>query len=82
MPVVIDSLEYVHRLEAAGVPRAQAEVFAQALASLFVHNLEVTGYQRVTKDYLDVRFAESEAKMDRRLAQLEAKIDIRFAQLK
>lgn len=36
--VAFDSLEYAHQLEAAGMPRAQAEVIAQGLRSMFVHN--------------------------------------------
>ena len=49
--VAFDSLHYAHQLEAAGMPRAQAEVIAQGLTSMFVHNFD----SLVTKDYLDVR---------------------------
>ena len=51
--VAFDSLEYAHQLEAAGMPRAQAEVVAQGLTSMFVHNFD----SLVTKDYLDARFS-------------------------
>ena len=44
--VVFDSLEYAHQREAAG-SHAQAEVIAQGLASMFVHNFD----SLVTKDY-------------------------------
>ena len=74
--VAFDSLEYAHQLEAAGMPRAQAEVIAQGLTSMFVHNFD----SLVTKDYLDARFAESDAKVDARFVQLEAKMDMRFAE--
>ena len=81
--VAFDSLEYAHQLEAAGMPWSQAEVVAKGLTSMFIHNFEglprFTGYSLVTKDYLDTRFAESEARMDTRFVQLEAKMDGRFA---
>ncbi len=73
--VVFDSLEYAHQLEAAGMPRAQAEVVAKGLTRMFIHNFEAL----VTKDYLDTRFAESESKMDARFARSEAKTDTRFS---
>jgi hypothetical protein len=75
--VAFDSLEYAHQLESAGMPRAQAEVVAKGLTSMFIHNFEAL----VTKDYLDTRFAESEAKMDTRFVQLEAKMVGRFAKM-
>ena len=73
--VAFDSLEYAHQLEAAGMPWSQAEVVAKGLTSMFIHNFD----SLVTKDYLDTRFAESEARMDTRFVQLEAKMDGRFA---
>jgi hypothetical protein len=65
--VAFDSLEYAHQLESAGMPRAQAEVVAKGLTSMFIHNFEAL----VTKDYLDARFAESDAKMDTRFARVQ-----------
>ena len=82
--VAFDSLEYAHQLEAAGMPRNQAEVVAKGLTSMFIHNFDAL----VTKDYLDTRFNEFEtrveAKMDKRFAQVDmrfAQVDMRFAQL-
>ena len=72
--VAFDSLEYAHQLEAAGMPRAQAEVIAQGLTSMFVHNFD----SLVTKDYLDARFAESDAKMGARLERMEGKFKLVF----
>ena len=69
--VAFDSLHYAHQLEAAGMPRAQAEVIAQGLTSMFVHNFD----SLVTKDYLDVRFSEQSARIDARLASMDAKFD-------
>ena len=82
--VAFDSLEYAHQLEAAGMPRNQAEVVAKGLTSMFIHNFDAL----VTKDYLDTRFNEFEtrveAKMDKRFAQVDmrfAQVDMRFTQL-
>ena len=79
--VAFDSLEYAHQLEAAGMPRAQAEVIAQGLTSMFVHNFD----SLVTKDYLDARFSEQSArldtldvKFDAKLGLLSAEIDAKF----
>ena len=68
--VAFDSLEYAHQLEAAGMPRAQAEVIAQGLTSMFVHNFD----SLVTKDYLDVRFSEQSVKMDLLSAEIDGKL--------
>jgi len=79
--VAFDSLEYAHQLDAAGMPRAQAEVIAQGLTSMFVHNFD----SLVTKDYLDARFSEQSArldtmdvKFDAKLALLSTEIDAKF----
>ena len=69
--VAFDSLHYAHQLEAAGMPRAQAEVIAQGLTSMFVHNFD----SLVTKDYLDVRFSEQSARMDFLATDLGSKMD-------
>ena len=68
--VAFDSLHYAHQLEAAGMPRAQAEVIAQGLTSMFVHNFD----SLVTKDYLDVRFSEQSVKMDLLSAEIDGKL--------
>ena len=79
--VAFDSLEYAHQLEAAGMPRAQAEMIAQGLTSMFVHNFD----SLVIKDYLDARFSEQSArldtmdvKFDAKLALLSTEIDAKF----
>ena len=69
--VAFDSLHYAHQLEAAGMPRAQAEVIAQGLTSMFVHNFD----SLVTKDYLDTRFSEHSVKMDMLATKIDAKLD-------
>ena len=75
--VSFDPLEYAEQLEAAGMPRAQAQVVAKGLTTMFIHNFD----ELVTKDYLDTRFSEFESKMDLRFAESESRVDLRFAEL-
>ena len=74
--VAFDPLEYAQQLEAAGMPRAQAEVVAKGLTAMFIHNFDTL----VTKDYLDTRFSEFEARIDLRFVELESRMDLRFAE--
>ena len=66
-----DTLKFVRRLEAAGVPAQQAEVQAEVPTEAFNVNLDAL----VTKDYLAARFAEQNASIDTRFAEQNAKID-------
>jgi len=75
--VAFDSLEYAHQLEAAGMPRAQAEVIAQGLTSMFVHNFD----SLVTKDYLDARFSEQSARLDAMDVKFDAKLGLLSAEI-
>lgn len=89
MPITtFDTLKYVRRLEAAGMPSDQAEVQAEVLTEAFNVNLE----SLVTKDYLaaqmaaqraymDTRFAEQDAKFEKRFAEIDARIDSLRAEL-
>jgi hypothetical protein len=74
--VSFDPLEYAEQLETAGMPRAQAQVVAKGLTTMFIHNFD----ELVTKDYLDTRFSEFESKMDLRFAESESRTDLRFAE--
>ncbi len=64
--VAFDTLKYARRLMEAGVPEKQAETQAELMAEAFVYNIDAL----VTKDYLDARFAEQEAKLDQRFATM------------
>ena len=75
--VAFDPLEYAEQLEAAGIPRAQAQVIAKGLTSMFVHNFDAL----VTKDYLDTRFSEFEHKMERRFIETESRGELRFTEI-
>ena len=59
------------------MPRAQAQVVAKGLTTMFIHNFDAL----VTKDYLDTRFSEFESRVDLRFAELESKIDVRLAHI-
>ena len=72
-----DPLEYAEQLEAAGMPRAQAQVVAKGLTTMFIHNFD----ELVTKDYLDTRFSDFESRMDLRFAESESRTNSRFAEL-
>ena len=76
--VAFDPLEYAQQLEAAGMPRAQAEVVAKGLTAMFIHNFD----SLVTKDYLDVRLSEFEARLlsmvDKHLNEFDKRVDLRF----
>jgi hypothetical protein len=84
--IAFDTLAYVRRVVAGGVPREQAEAQADAMKEAFVHNIEslprFIGYALVTRDYLDTRFTEFEtrveANMDRRFTAMEINVDKRF----
>ena len=79
--IAFDTLAYVRRIVAAGVPREQAEAQADAMKEAFVHNIDAL----VTRDYLDTRFTEFEtrveANMDRRFTAMEINVDKRFTAL-
>ena len=75
--VAFDSLQYAHQLEAAGMPRAQAEVIAQGLTSMFVHNFD----SLVTKDYLDVRLDGLNIRLDSMDAKFDSKLDLFSAEI-
>ncbi len=75
--VAFDILEYAQQLEAAGMPRAQAEVVAKGLSAMFVHNVDAL----VTKDYLDTRFSEFETRIEARMDRRFAAVDLRFERL-
>ena len=57
--ILMNSTEFAQQMEEAGIPRAQADVIAKGLATMVVHNFDAL----VTKDYLDVRFGEFEARI-------------------
>jgi len=67
--VAFDTLRCARRLKAAGYTDKQAEVQAEIMAEAFVYNMDTL----VTKDYLDARFAEQEARIDVRFAEIKSR---------
>ncbi|MEP4149523.1 MAG: hypothetical protein ABJL54_20055 [Halioglobus sp.] len=70
--IAFDTLKFARRLIEVGVSDRQAEVQAELMAEAFVFNMDSV----VTKDYLDARLAEQDAKFDARFAILESKINL------
>ncbi|MEH6587156.1 MAG: hypothetical protein V7720_11375 [Halioglobus sp.] len=66
--IAFDTLRFARRLIEAGVPDRQAEVQAELMAEAFLLNMDSV----VTKDYLDARLGEQEAR-------IEAKFNVRIA---
>ena len=57
--ITFDTLKFANRLKSAGVPAAQAEAEAEALADV----MEIAGRDLVTKEYLDSRLIQLEQRM-------------------
>ena len=74
--IAFDTLKYSRRLIEAGVPKQQAEVQAEAMAEAFVFNVEAL----VTRDYLDARLGERDARIDARFTSQNALLEQRFAE--
>ena len=74
MPVAFDTLKLADRLEAAGMPPQQAKGVAAALAETATANL-------VTREYLDLRLSESEARLRGEIAEVRTEIVAAKAEL-
>lgn len=73
--LAFDTLRFARRLKEAGVPEMQAEAQAELMAETFgfyVDNL-------VTKDYLDARFSEQDARQEARFSEQDSRLEARFA---
>lgn len=65
--IVFDTYDYVKRLKAVGMPEAQAEVQAEAIATLVNDNL-------VTRQHFDARIKELELTFQRQMAEVKAEL--------
>ena len=74
--LVFDTLKYTRRLMEAGVPKQQAEVQAETMAEAFVFNVDAL----VTRDYLDARLGEQDARIEKRFTEHDARIEQRFTE--
>jgi hypothetical protein len=70
-PLTFDTHAYVKRLVAAGMPEAQAEVQAEALADLAQAQADAVLAQVVTREDLRLSVAE----LDRKIEALDRKIE-------
>jgi hypothetical protein len=82
--VAFDTLKAARHLIEARMPPRQAEAQAELMAEAFVYNVD----SLVTKDYLDARLAEQDAKIEARFVEQSLLInrrfgdgDLRFAQI-
>lgn len=75
--LAFDALKFARRLIAAGVPEKQAETQAELMAEAFVYNMDAV----VTKDYLDARFSEQDARLETRLIEQDTRTNSRFASM-
>jgi hypothetical protein len=62
--ITFDTLHFVQRLEAAGIPREQAEVVVRVIAD--------AQETLVTNQSLDNRLSETELRLDARFAQVDS----------
>lgn len=76
--LAFDSLRYARRLKEVGVPQEQAEVQAELMADTFGFYVE----NLVTKEYLESRFAEQDARIDSRFAEMEQRFDEKLSLLR
>lgn len=70
MNAPIDTLAFAQSFEEAGFGHGQARALAVALGRTY----EVTREDLVTRDYLDVRLAEFEGRMNKQLGDLEVRL--------
>jgi hypothetical protein len=67
MAVMFDTLKLAQRLQAAGMPQRQAQDMASALAETITGDL-------VTREHLDLRLAETEARLRTEIANLRSEL--------
>ena len=68
--ITFDTLKVARRLIEAGMPVRQAEAQTEVMAEAFVVNAD----SLVTRDYLNARFAEQDARIDVRFTEVEGSL--------
>jgi tetrahydromethanopterin S-methyltransferase subunit G len=71
----LDTLDYAKKLEAAGVPKAQAELQASALNDALASSVASSSDLSNLEQAIDGRFASLQAKIDARFQQVDARFD-------
>jgi hypothetical protein len=74
--MTIDTLEYVKKLEAAGVDRQEAEAHAQAIREMLAlaTKVDIDRLAQATKAALETAVAKLDARIGNEVAKLEARI--------
>jgi hypothetical protein len=75
--VIFETQKCAESLVEVGVPRKQANRYAELMAESFVHYAD----KLVTRDYLDARLDGQWEKINGRFAQMQSSIDMRFSQM-
>jgi hypothetical protein len=75
---VVDTLEYVKELRAAGVPEQQAEAQAKALSKAISEGVVTKDHFDITLERMDHRIDTLEEKVNHRIEQLEYRLTIRM----
>ena len=83
MPAALpfNTLDYARKLEAAGVPSAQAELQATALNDALASSVASRDDLTNLENNLDGKFAHLESRVDARFTHLESRVDARFVNL-
>ena len=79
--MTVDTLGYMKRLEAAGVPRAQAEAHAEALRDEIAPQLVTSTDLGAAVDRLEGKIEALDVKIDTVAERLDAKIDTKIDHL-
>ncbi|HLX30644.1 MAG TPA: DUF1640 domain-containing protein [Casimicrobiaceae bacterium] len=77
-----DTLDYARKLEAAGVPRTQAELQARALGDALAGSVATREDLANLERRMDTRFAAVEAKIDGRIDSLRHEVGGKIETLK
>jgi tape measure domain-containing protein len=75
---VVDTLEYVKELRAAGVPEQQAEAQAKALSKAISEGVVTKEHFDITLERMDHRIDTLEEKFNHRIDTLEEKVNHRI----
>ena len=79
--MMLDTLEYVKRLEAAGVDRRQAEAHAQAVHDILAPQLATKGDLDTAVAKLEAKIGSEVGRLGSEIARLKAKIGNEVARL-